>query len=213
MSHTGHPVFARIYARRSAAEAHLQEANRRELLEGLSGRILEVGCGNGLNFAYYPPAVTEVVGIEPERYLRDKALDASSRAGRPIRVVEGEAETLSEVVAGPFDAAVFSLVLCSVADQRRVLAETKKVLRPGAAVRFYEHVRSVEPQAARLQHLFGPLWSAVAGGCRPDRDTLSVAGEEFEITDARNFDFCPGCRIPLGIVAPHILARGVFRPS
>ena len=213
MSHTGHPVFARIYAKRSAAEAHLQEANRRELLEGLSGRVLEVGCGNGLNFGYYPPAVTEVVGIEPERYLRDKARDASSRSPRPVRVLEGEAETVSEVVAGTFDAAVFSLVLCSVSDQRQVLAEIKKVLRPGAAVRFYEHVLSGEPRTARLQHLFGPLWSAAAGGCHPDRNTLSVVGEEFEITDARSFDFCPGCRVPLGIVAPHILARGVFRPS
>jgi hypothetical protein len=121
------------------------------------------------------------------------------------------AETVSEAVTGPFDAVVFSLVLCSISDPRAALVDAKKVLNDGAAVRFYEHVVSDDPGAARLQRLFGPVWSTVAGGCRPDRDTLSVIREEFEISGARGFDFCPGGRIPLGIVAPHVLARGVFR--
>ena len=206
-----HPIFARIYARRSVAEDHLQEAFRRELLDGLSGRVLEVGCGNGLNFAYYPPQVTEVVGVEPEWYLRRQAHIASSKAHLPVRVSAGRAEAVSEAVTGTFDAAVFSLVLCSIPDLRATLAETKGVLNEGAAVRFYEHVLSDDPRAARRQRLFAPLWSALAGGCRPDRDTLALIKEEFLITDARTFDFCPGCRIPLGIVAPHILAHGTFR--
>ncbi|MGD0391217.1 MAG: methyltransferase domain-containing protein [Acidimicrobiales bacterium] len=208
-----HPIFARIYARRSVGEAHLQEAYRRELLHGLSGRILEVGCGNGLNFAYYPPPVTEVVGVEPERYLRRQAQLASMKSRSTIQVVEGQAETVSEVVTGTFDAVVFSLVLCSVSDPRAVLAEAKKVLNEGAAVRVYEHVLSDDPRTARLQRLFAPVWSSVAGGCRPDRDTLSVIREEFDISGARAFNFCPGCRIPLGIVAPHVLAQGVFRST
>jgi SAM-dependent methyltransferase len=206
-----HPVFARIYAKRSVAEDHLQGVFRRELLEGLSGRVLEVGCGNGLNFAYYPPQVTEVVGVEPEPYLRGRAQIASSKAQPAIQVVEGRAEAVSEAVSGPFDAAVFSLVLCSVPDLRVVLAEAKKVLKEGAAVRFYEHVLSEDRKVARWQQLFAPLWSTLAGGCRPDRDTLSTISEAFAVTDVRSFDFCPGCRIPLGIVAPHILARGTVR--
>ncbi len=208
-----HPIFARIYARRSVAEAHLQEAYRRELLGGLSGRVLEVGCGNGLNFAYYPPSVTEVVGVEPERYLRRQAHIASLKVPSPVQVVEGQAGSVSEVVTGTFDAVVFSLVLCSISDPRAALVEAKKVLNDGAAVRFYEHVLSDSPRAARLQRLFAPAWSTVAGGCRPDRDTLSVIREEFEISGTRAFDFCPGCRIPLGIVAPHVLAQGVFRST
>ncbi len=206
-----HPVFARIYARRSAAEAHLQEASRRELLDGLSGRVLEVGCGNGLNFAFYPPPVTEVVGVEPERYLRRQAHLAATKARPAIRVVDGRAETVSEAVTGTFDAVVFSLVLCSVPDPRAALVESKRVLNEGAAARFYEHVLSDDPHRARVQRFFAPLWSSLAGGCRPDRDTLTSIEEEFDIADARSFDFCPGCRIPLGIVAPHILARGIFR--
>lgn len=208
-----HPIFARIYARRSVDEARLQETDRRELVAGLSGRILEVGCGNGLNFALYPRQVTEVVGVEPEPYLRRRAVLASSEAQPRVTVVGGRAEAVSEVVTGEFDAAVFSLVLCSVADPRAVLREAKRVLKPGAGVRFYEHVVSDDPRSARLQRLFAPLWCRMAGGCRPDRDTLSVINEEFEIANSRAFDFCPGCRIPCGIVAPHVLAEGVFRPD
>ena len=95
-----HPIFARIYARRSVGEARLQEADRRELVAGLSGRVLEVGCGNGLNFAYYPPTVTEIVGVEPEPYLRRRALLASSDAAPRVTVVGGRAETVSEVSPG-----------------------------------------------------------------------------------------------------------------
>jgi hypothetical protein len=127
-----------------------------------------------------------------------------------LHVVEGRAETVSEVVTGKFDAGVFSLMLCSVADPRAVLRETRNVLKKGASVHFHEHVLSGEPGTARRQRAGAPLWSRLAGGCRPDRDTLSFIREEFLISEVRSFDFCPGCRVPLGIVAPHLLARGKY---
>ncbi len=207
-----HPIFARIYARTSVSEARHQDPYRRELLAGLSGRVLEVGCGNGMNFGLYPPEVSEVVGVEPEDYLFRQARLAAATSARRIVVVRGRAEMVSQLVSGPFDAAVFSLVLCSVPDPKTVLRETKKVLADGASVRFYEHVLSDDPKLARYQRLFAPAWSRAAGGCRPDRDTLSVVENEFSISDVRAFDFCPGCRFPRGIVAPHVLARGVFQP-
>jgi ubiquinone/menaquinone biosynthesis C-methylase UbiE len=208
-----HPIFARIYARTSVAEVRNQEPYRRELLAGLSGRVLEVGCGNGMNFVYYPREVSEVVGVEPEDYLLRQARLAAAKAARRIVLVRGRAEMVSQVVSGPFDAAVFSLMLCSVPDPQAVLREAKKVLEDGASVRFYEHVLSSDPKLARYQQLFAPAWSRAAGGCRPDRDTLSVLEKEFSISNVRTFDFCPGCRIPRGIVAPHVLADAVFHAS
>jgi len=50
---------------------------RRELLAGLGGRVIELGAGNGLNFAYYPSPVSEVVAVEPESHLRARALEAA----------------------------------------------------------------------------------------------------------------------------------------
>src|SRR5690349_23712269 len=121
---------------------------RRRLLAGLSGRVIEVGAGNGLNFAHYPGAVSEVVAIEPERSLRHMAVDAALRAQVPVDVAPGAAEALP-VKSEAFDAAVVSLVLCSVRDVPRALAEVRRVVRPGGTVRVFEHGRG----CGRLMHL------------------------------------------------------------
>jgi SAM-dependent methyltransferase len=209
----GHPIFARIYARRSVLEEHFQAGNRRQLLSGLSGRVLELGCGNGLNFPHYPETVSQVVGVEPEPYLANMARRVASELDGRCIVIDAQAETFSNETIGTFDAAVFSLVLCSVSDPQAVLRKTKKVLKEGAEVRFYEHVISSRPNQARLQRLLAPAWALLAGGCRPDRDTLFLIREEFHITETKSFDFCPGHRIPSGLVAPHLLASGVYRSS
>ena len=110
-----HPLFARVYAR----VGHLMDAeigdHRRRLLTGLTGRVLEVGAGNGLNFPHYPATVTEVPAIEPEPYLRRQALAAARQAPVPIRVVAGTAEALP-APDGAVDVVVASLVLCTVTD-------------------------------------------------------------------------------------------------
>jgi SAM-dependent methyltransferase len=125
-----HPVFARFYARISVASEPMIGPHRDELLAGLSGRVIEIGAGNGLNFAHYPSTVSEVVAIEPERSLRQLALTAALRSDVPVDVVPGVAEALP-VKSEAFDGAVVSLVLCSVRDLPRALAEIRRVLRPG----------------------------------------------------------------------------------
>ena len=148
-----HPIFARCYAR----VGHLMDAeigdHRRRLLAGLTGRVLEVGAGNGLNFPHYPATVTDVLAIEPEPHLRRLALAAASQAPVPIRVVAGTAEALP-IHDSALDAVVASLVLCTVTDPDLALAETRRVLRPGGRLRFYEHVRATDPRLAPLGKLF-----------------------------------------------------------
>ena len=90
-----HPIFARVFARAGPAmDAQGALEHRRALLAGLAGRVLEVGAGNGLNFAHYPPAVTELIAVEPEPYLRVLAETAAQQAAVPIRVVDGTADAL-----------------------------------------------------------------------------------------------------------------------
>ncbi|MEE1839116.1 class I SAM-dependent methyltransferase [Streptomyces sp. NPDC007076] len=171
-----HPVFARFYARMSvAAETRAGlAAVRSELLADLSGRVIEIGAGNGLNFAHYPPAVSEVVAIEPERSLRQLAVRAAVRAGIPVDVVPGTAEALP-VKSEAFDGAVASLVLCTVRDVERSLAELVRVLRPGGELRFFEHVRADDRAMAATQWaLDRTVWPLVTGGCHTGRDTLAA---------------------------------------
>src|SRR5260221_2683810 len=146
-----HPIFARLYGRVSAATEQAGRAEHRaEMLAGLSGRVIEVGAGNGLNFAHCPSAVTEVLAVEPEPHLRRLAAQAAARAPVPMRVLDGTADLLP-VGQEEFDAGVCSGVLCTVPDQRRALKDLHQVIRPGGQLRFYEHVRSRDPRRARLQ--------------------------------------------------------------
>ncbi|MBW5420487.1 methyltransferase domain-containing protein [Streptomyces sp. BG9H] len=172
-----HPVFARFYARQSVAVEPVISAHREELLAGLSGRIIEVGAGNGLNFAHYPGAVSEVVAIEPERVLRRLAVSAALRADVPVDVVPGAAEALP-VKSEAFDAAVASLVLCSVRDVRRALGELRRVLRPGGELRFFEHGRAPGALMAATQRVLDrTVWPPLFGGCHVARDPLAALRE------------------------------------
>ena len=203
------PLFARLYTRLSGgAEKKGAAAHRDENLAGLRGRVIEIGAGNGLNFRHYPVEVQEVVAVEPEPYLRARAREAAATASVPVTVVDGTADRLPGK-EGEFDAAIASLVLCTVPDPPAALAEARRVLRPGGELRFYEHVRARDARRARWQdRLARRIWPTVGGGCHPNRDTEgAIAAAGFEVEVARRFDFRPGrC---MGVVAPHVI--GVAR--
>ena len=198
-----HPVFARIYPRLSQAVEPQAAPYRRELLAGLAGRVVEVGAGNGLNFPHYPATVTEVVAVEPEPHLRALAAAAAARGAVPIRVVPGTADALP-VEDASMDAAVASLVLCSVPDQATALAELYRVLRPGGELRFFEHLRAETLGMARAQRLADAVWPLLFGGCHTGRDTLgAITAAGFEVTGGRRFNLPdPGPSMP---ASPHVL--------
>lgn len=203
-----HPIFARLYPRiaRSAEQGGAAE-HRRTLLAGLSGRVIEVGAGHGLSFAYYPPTVTEVLAVEPEPHLRALAARAASDAPVPIRLVAGTAEALP-VADDSVDAAVASLVLCSVADQQVALGEIARALRPGGELRFYEHVISRSPVPARIQRVLdATIYPTLAAGCHCARDTgAAIRDAGFAVEREERIAFKPSRLAP---TIPHIL--GVAR--
>jgi ubiquinone/menaquinone biosynthesis C-methylase UbiE len=186
------PRFARMYER-AARTADLRGGtdHRRSLLLGLSGAVLELGAGHGLNFPHYPPQVTEVVAVEPEPTLRAKATEAAAAAPVPVRVLPGTADELP-VADESVDAAVASLVLCSVPDQDHALAELHRVVRWGGELRFYEHViPNCQPKRLLLQVAdHAGLWPRIAGGCHPARDTTAAikrSGFEIETCERSMF--------------------------
>jgi ubiquinone/menaquinone biosynthesis C-methylase UbiE len=171
--------------------------------------VVEVGAGDGANFGLYPSTVTEVIAIEPEPTLRAYAQEAARSAAVPVRVLPGLADSLP-VDDGSVDAVVASLVLCTVPDQSRALAEAGRVLRSGGELRFYEHVIARDqPLRAILEFADrSGLWPLLGGGCHPARDTVAaIERAGFRIERCERFAFSPNPPVP---AVPHILgiARG-----
>ncbi len=201
-----HPFFARVYIWLSRGRDPEVE-HRQALLSGVQGRVIEVGAGNGLNFSHYPPAVTQVVAVEPEPTLQDAAREAAAKASVPIEVVDGTASALP-ADDGAFDVGIASLVLCSVPDQAEALAELRRVIRPGGELRFYEHVVSHDHRHARMMRFADrTFWPRISGNCHMSRDTQSaIETAGFQIEDVERFLFSPGAPIP---ALPHV--RGLAR--
>jgi SAM-dependent methyltransferase len=199
-----HPIFARVYERLArSAEGRGGAAHRRSLLEGCRGRVIEVGAGSGANFAHYPTGVTEVVAVEPEARLRERACAAAEHAPVPVFVREGVAGSLGCDTAS-FDVGIASLMLCTVPDQPAALAELFRVIRPGGELRFYEHVRSSRAAEQRVQRFAdATFWPRVAGGCHLSRDTRAgIERAGFQLERCERFAFSPAPYLP---PAPHIL--------
>lgn len=200
-----HPLFARFYAWMSPKMEEGGAAEHRdELLAGLQGTVVEVGCGNGLNFSHYPEGVESVLAVEPEPYLRQLAEAAAAEAPVPIRVVDGLAQDLP-AEDDSFDAAIASLVLCSVGDQDGALGELRRVLRPGGELRFYEHVANDRPLVGRVERFMdATFWPRVSGGCHSHRDTVAAVGAAgFDVEEVRRFGW-PKEGLPL---SAHVIGR------
>lgn len=200
-----HRWFSRFYARISERmEAEGMAALRAELLADLSGEVVEVGAGNGLNFPHYPVAVTGVVAVEPEPYLRALATRAARTAPVPVTVRAGTADRLP-LADHSVDAAVLCLVMCSLDDRAAALGELVRVLRPGGTVRFLEHTIADTPGLRAVQRIAdATVWPLLAGGCHTATDpvaTITSAG--LRITSCRRLRF-PETRFSQP-ATPHVL--------
>jgi SAM-dependent methyltransferase len=199
-----HPVFARAWDTVVLLGGRPEIQNRRELVGGATGRVLEIGAGTGLNFRMYRPDVN-VVAIEPEPTMARKALARARGARATIHVLRASAEALP-FPDGAFDTAVACLVFCTIPDPLWAAGEVKRVLRPGGELRLYEHVRSPHPRAARWQDRVVPVWRHLGAGCHPNRDivgTLRAAGFDVEVR--------PVSYGPPTPVRPHVLGTATAR--
>jgi ubiquinone/menaquinone biosynthesis C-methylase UbiE len=178
-------AFAALYDRITAStERRWLGKARRQLLGGLSGRVLEIGAGTGANFRHYPPHV-QVTAIEPSPHFLRRARMKVGGARATIVLRQADAQALPFGDAA-FDAAVATLVFCTIPDPLRALAEVRRVTVAGAPLLLIEHVRARTPGIRLMQNVWNPCQKILAGGCQVNRDTeAAVRAAGFRVEEVR----------------------------
>lgn len=168
-----HRLVAALVAGSSVGDDPDGAARKRALLADLRGNVLEIGPGGGPNLSYYRADVTWV-GVEPNPYMHPYLLRRAADLARPVELRSGVAEQLPVADASQ-DAVVATLVLCSVYDPARVLAEIVRVLKPGGRFVFIEHVAApAGTRLRRVQNFVNPVWRRFADGCHANRETWAT---------------------------------------
>ena len=152
-------------------------AVRARVASGLSGEVLEVGFGSGLNVAHYPPTVTRVLAVDPATVGRRLAARRVAASLVPISYVGLDGQSLP-LPDDSVDHALTTWTLCTIPDVEQALLEIGRVLRPGGSLHFIEHGRAADPTVARRQDRLTPVQRRIAGGCHLNRaiDTLITSG-------------------------------------
>jgi len=146
---------------------------RAEVTSGLSGRVLEIGFGSGLNVDYYPPAVERVFAVEPSVTAFRIAGKRISRSPVAIERVGLDGQSIP-LPCDSCDNALCTFSLCTIPDPDAALAEVRRVLRPGGRFRFLEHGLAPDPGVAAWQRRIEPLQRRLADGCHLTRDPVSL---------------------------------------
>lgn len=167
----------------------MDRADTRELRArvcgGLSGEIVEIGFGTGLNMPHYPAAVTRVAAVEPSRLCVRLAQPRIAESSTDVSLVGLSGESLA-LPSAAYDAAVSTWTLCTIPDVEAALAEVRRVLRPGGSFHFVEHGHAPDASVARWQRRIEPVWKRVAGGChvsRPIAELIERAGLRIDALD------------------------------
>lgn len=158
---------------------------RARVAAGLSGEVLEIGFGSGLNVPHYPATVTKVIAVDPATTGRKLAAERISQSTVPVEFAGLDAGALPADDAS-IDYVLSTWTLCTVPDPARALAEIRRVLRPGGSLRFVEHGLSPDQRVARWQARLNPVQRMVFGGChlnRPVDELVRAAGLELTSLD------------------------------
>jgi len=201
-----HRLFAAMYDTLSASVERRELSPRRaRLLSPLAGTVVDVGAGTGANLRHFRHA-DRVILVEPDPYMRARLRARLGESPVPVEVSDADAEHLP-LPDGTADAVVFTLVLCSVPDQRLALLEARRVLKPGGTLAVLEHVRG-QGRAARWQDRLDGLWGrCVAPGCHLNRNTVASIGEAgFEFTEVSRLE-APAVALATPIIAGTAVKR------
>ncbi|MBC2934589.1 class I SAM-dependent methyltransferase [Nocardioides sp. zg-1228] len=158
---------------------------------GLTGRVLEVGFGSGLNVRWYPPAVTSVTAIEPSDLGWELSEPRRARGDVPIERAGLDGQRL-DLPDGSHDSALVTFSLCTIPDPVAALREARRVVGPGGRLHALEHGAAPEESVRRWQRRLEPVQRAVAGGCHLTRDVVALAADAGWRVDQVEQSYLPG---------------------
>ncbi|MEL6382920.1 MAG: class I SAM-dependent methyltransferase [Cyanobacteria bacterium J06626_18] len=159
---------------------------RKQLLAGVSGQVLEIGFGTGLNLAYYPDTVLSLTVIDPNPAMAKLAGPRMEATPLPITSQPLRGESLS-MADNSFDWVVSTWTLCSIDDVEQALREVRRVLKPGGKFAFIEHGLSPDPDVEVWQHRLTPLQKRIADGCRLDRAIADLIQQSLTLETIETF--------------------------
>lgn len=177
---------------------------RRWVCDQATGDVLEIAIGTGRNLPFYPTGV-RLTGVDLTPAMLDRARERAAVLGRDIELRIGDAQAL-DLPDEAFDTVVVTLALSTVPSVRRVLAEIRRVLRPGGKLLLLEHVRSPHLPARAIQHLLNPIFMRKYGDrlLRDPLDHLGAAGFVVERVERSKGGFIERvvARVPIGNEVP-----------
>ncbi len=159
-------------------KSHLH-ARRSRLLKGLTGSVLEIGVGTGVNFEHYNNSV-QVIGIEPSSgmlQLAEKKRE-KSLAGTRIQLLNvgwEDPTLLQHIATESLDAIVCTLVMCTIPASEKAVVQFSQWLKPHGKLILLEHIQSPRSVPAAFQQFINPLWRQLAGGCNLTRKSDQLA--------------------------------------
>ncbi|WP_254769180.1 class I SAM-dependent methyltransferase [Salinilacihabitans rarus] len=201
-----HPAFAALYDR-CMPDRFLVAPHREYLAADLSGRVLDLGAGDGATFPYVAEAsdaaTIEYHAVEPDPNMRRRAAETARETDLDVHLRDARGESLP-YADDAFDAVLSGLVFCTIADPDAALDEVARVLQPDGEFRFLEHVRA-DGWRASGQELLNPVWKRAAGGCNLTRETVArfVGHDAFAVEEVE--------RVALGIFPASPMHRGRLR--
>lgn len=161
---------------------------RRELLLPVSGQVLEIGFGTGINLPFYQNVET-LYALEPSAEIYQLAVKRVHESALPLQHVQARAEKLPFADAS-FDHIVSTWTLCSVDNLALALQELHRVLKPNGCLHLVEHVQYQDNRIlSSLQNLITPIQKRLTAGCHLNRDIEhALLQANFSFNEQHYFD-------------------------